>query len=286
MRAFFYRQKKNSGIFFVDVPGGIGKIFVTLLLLKLRQQKRIAVAVPFSGFAATILSRGRTAHSAFKLPLNLVTNDSPICNISKNSGLAEVLCQCHLIIWDECTMSHRGTMDALVNPRRTRSDEIKTCIKFSHLWNKVLKFSFNVRALLHGDQCAKQFSTWLLQLGNGEVLFNGNGDIILAHITTMVNSSAELKSGISRLKVILTPKDETVARINHELMYKILTVIKKHKSVDSVLDENQAVHCPTEFLSSLYPPGTPPHKLFHKVGVSMMLLRHLDPPKLCNGTTT
>ncbi|XP_029638054.1 uncharacterized protein LOC115213259 [Octopus sinensis] len=84
----------------------------------------------------------------------------------------------------------------------------------------------------------------------------------------------------------LAPKSDTVARINYELMNKIPTVIKKYKSVDSVLDENEAVHYPTEFPSCLDPPGTPPHKPFLKVGVPILLLRKLDPPKLCNGTMT
>lgn len=42
-------------------------------------------------------------------------------------------------------------------------------------------------------------------------------------------------------RAILAPKNETEAKINHELMNKILTVIKGYKSADPVLDENQAV---------------------------------------------
>ncbi|XP_029653178.1 uncharacterized protein LOC115226319 [Octopus sinensis] len=81
-------------------------------------------------------------------------------------------------------------------------------------------------------------------------------------------------------RAIIVLKHETVARINHEFMNKIPTVIKKYKSVDSVLDENQAVHYPTVFLNSLEPSGTPLHKIFLKVGVLIMLLRNSDPPIL------
>ncbi len=76
----------------------------------MRQEKIISLAVASSGIAATLLPGGQTAHSAFKHPFYLTTNDTPVCNIPKDSGTAQVLKKCDLIVWDECTMAHRRAL--------------------------------------------------------------------------------------------------------------------------------------------------------------------------------
>ena len=78
----------NEGKIFLDAHGGTGETFlINLLLAKVRfDKKNIVLAVASSGIAATILEGGRTAHSIFKLPLKICTDDvSSICNISKQS---------------------------------------------------------------------------------------------------------------------------------------------------------------------------------------------------------
>ncbi|CAF4654325.1 unnamed protein product [Rotaria sp. Silwood2] len=107
-------SRKAGGIIFLDAPGGTGKAFViNLLLAKIRQQSKIAIAVASSGIAATLLHGGRTAHSTLKLPLNLTYCEAPLCNIKKVTGEAKVLEECELIVWDECTMSHKQALEAL-----------------------------------------------------------------------------------------------------------------------------------------------------------------------------
>ena len=82
----------------MNVPGGTSKIFLlNLLLAQLRKDRSIAIAIASSGTAATLLSGGRTAHSVFKLPLNVVGEQTTTCNISK-SDQSILLQQCKLIV--------------------------------------------------------------------------------------------------------------------------------------------------------------------------------------------
>ena len=57
-----------------------------------------------------------------------------------------------------------------------------------------------------------------------------------------------------------------------------------YMSIDTVTNVDDAVCYPTEFLNSLEIPGLPPHILSLKVYAPVILIRNLDPPKLCNGT--
>lgn len=79
-----FRQDKEDS--FLDAPGGTGKTFlISLLLAEIRSKNDIALAVASSGIAATLLDGGRTAHSAFKLPLNIQNNPDAVCNIKKKT---------------------------------------------------------------------------------------------------------------------------------------------------------------------------------------------------------
>jgi hypothetical protein len=76
------------------------------------------------------LDGGRTAHSAFNLPLNIQNNLDAVCNIKKQSPLARVLKKCKIIIWDECTMAYKHSLGALnrtlkdikINDKQGQSD--------------------------------------------------------------------------------------------------------------------------------------------------------------------
>ncbi|KAF3970870.1 hypothetical protein CMV_005480 [Castanea mollissima] len=71
----------TPGAFFIDGPGGSGKIFLYRAhLATIRSKHLMAFATASSGVAASMLLGGRTAHSRFKIPLDV--ENSITCSTS------------------------------------------------------------------------------------------------------------------------------------------------------------------------------------------------------------
>ena len=317
-----------GGFWFLDAPGGTGKTFLSkLLLAKIRSEDQIAIAVASSGIAATLLPGGRTAHSGFKLPFELLKDNQPISSITKESAAASVIKKAKLIIWDECTMSHKRafeTVDRLLQDlheskkimggtlvlmtgdfrqtlpvvtKGTRADEMDASIKSSSLWKRVKKLHLktNMRALITGDASAAEWSSVLLDIGDGKL--RGPDECLIPPPHVLVKSKEDLiKAIFPQLsqnytnedwlgeRAILAPKNEDVDKINNELMRMIPGEERSFRSFDKTKKVDDATNYPTEFLNSLSPPGFPPYLLTLKVGAPVILLRNLSPPEMVNGT--
>jgi molybdopterin-guanine dinucleotide biosynthesis protein len=90
-------MEKLANVFFVYGYGSTGKTFLwNAIILWLRSEKLIVIAVASSGVAALLLPRGRTAHSRFKIAI--VVDESSVCEIRRGSFLADLIVQCSLII--------------------------------------------------------------------------------------------------------------------------------------------------------------------------------------------
>ncbi|CAN0837248.1 ATP-dependent DNA helicase PIF1 [Linum grandiflorum] len=81
------------------------------VLSKVRSQRKIALVVASSGIAATLLPGGVTAHSRFKIPIEV--DHSSTCMIKKGTALAQLIQETTLIVWDEAPMVHRLSFEAV-----------------------------------------------------------------------------------------------------------------------------------------------------------------------------
>ncbi|KAM3221596.1 hypothetical protein P3L10_020866 [Capsicum annuum] len=105
-------ESGQSGLFFVDGPGGTEKTFLySALLANFRSKGMIALATTTSGIAAAFLSGGRTAHPRFEIPLQ--TTNTTVTRMSKQSGRAKLIRKATLIIWDEAPMASRRTIETV-----------------------------------------------------------------------------------------------------------------------------------------------------------------------------
>ncbi|KAL5541396.1 hypothetical protein UlMin_043440 [Ulmus minor] len=135
--------------------------------LSFRSKKLIALATASLGVAAAIMPGGRTAHSRFKLPLDI--EEKATCSVSKQSGLAKLLQTTKLIIWDKAPMINKRAIEAVdimlqdinesnlpfggkiiifggdfrqvlpVLPRATKEEVINASLVMSYLWPSYIK---------------------------------------------------------------------------------------------------------------------------------------------------
>ncbi|GFV36186.1 ATP-dependent DNA helicase [Trichonephila clavipes] len=154
-----------------------------------------------------------------------------------------------------------------------------------------------MRVQLQNDQSAEVFSRQLLDIGNGQLPIDETRKISLpANFFNLVTSKEELISKVFpnipinyrnhnwlSERAVLAAKNKDVYQLNHFIQSSIQSEEVIYKSIDTVVEADEVVNYPSEFLNSLDLPGMPPHVLKLKTGVSVML-RNVNQPKLCNGT--
>ncbi|XP_029652892.1 ATP-dependent DNA helicase PIF1-like [Octopus sinensis] len=154
-----------------------------------------------------------------------------------------------------------------------------------------------MRAQLFGDQTSANFANDILKLGDGKVPLDADGELDVHPFATPVSSLAELTDKVfPHLKdnylnhewlserAVLAPKNVTVTKLNDQPLQSLPGAPFAYKSVDTMVDANESLNFSTEFFNSLYPPSLQPHLLHLKVGSPVVLLRNLEPSRLCNGT--
>ncbi|GJU84109.1 DNA helicase, partial [Tanacetum coccineum] len=199
---------------FVCGHGGTGKTFLwKTILYTLRCERKIVLAVASYGIASLLLPAGRTAHSRFKIPLDLT--DTSVCAIKKNTQLADLLKETCLIVWDEAPMNDRRCFKTLdrtlrdilnepdhlfggktvmlggdfrqtlpVKRSASRDEIIRSSIANSYLWRhfKIHYLLENMR--LNNESLSEvdkdrttTFAQWLLNIGNGQIGIPDDSDL-------------------------------------------------------------------------------------------------------------
>ncbi|GFT22233.1 ATP-dependent DNA helicase [Trichonephila clavipes] len=170
--------------------------------------------------------------STYLLQQDKVDFFSGCTSIKKHLGMAEVLRKCKIIIWDECTMTHKHSLEAL---------------------DRTLK---NIK--------------------NNTRLFGG-ALLLLSDLRHNYTDHACLRE-----RTILAAKNLDVDAINFKIQQSLPGNEVTFKSIDTVVDPDEVVNYPVEYLNSLDLPGMPPHNLRLKIRSPIILLRYLIAPKLCN----
>ncbi|GAA0158038.1 hypothetical protein LIER_38576 [Lithospermum erythrorhizon] len=193
----------TGGACFVDGPGGTGKSFLyKVLLAHIRLKGYIALIVASSGIASSSFLGGRTAHSRLKIPID--GGPGVKCQISFQSGEADLIRSSRIIIWDEAPMADKKVILALdkllqdlyentkpfgcklvvfcgdfpqalpVVRGGGRKEQVNASIVSSTLWKHFTKIELtdNMRA-----RTEPAFVDFLMRIGNGEEPTNSRGEI-------------------------------------------------------------------------------------------------------------
>lgn len=182
---------ENGGIVTLMAGAGSGKTFLVKAILHESRKRTDMHILPVasSALAASLLSKARTAHSAFKIPVDINEHSQCICSVEYKSFLR----QFRGFIWDEASMAHLWCVDAvdrllqdihkcsrpfggcvmifigdwqqLLPIHRFCSDPTAYCIKAAHWYPFVEHFSLttNVRAATDPTFCS-----FLQRVGSGD----------------------------------------------------------------------------------------------------------------------
>ncbi|KAL1321121.1 hypothetical protein AAHE18_14G105700 [Arachis hypogaea] len=249
-------SKENGGVFFVYGHGRICKTYLlTVLTSFLRSQGMIVLTVALSGIAALLLPG------------------------------AELLKQTKLIIWDEASMVHRYSVEAIDKSLRDI---------MSSTDNNNANLPFGGKVVVFGGDFRQIFSV-ISGVGDGNIDGPNDGiseimiptELLISNFEDPLSSIVDciypnllenhLDSNWLQSREILCSTLDVVEKVNQYIIMKISGDEKFYLSSDSVDKFYRSGHLQCSRL--------PHHALKLKVGIPIMLLRNLDQfAGLCNGT--
>ncbi|XP_012835799.1 PREDICTED: ATP-dependent DNA helicase PIF1-like [Erythranthe guttata] len=198
--------------------------------------------------------------------------------------------------------------------KTSRQDIVHATINSSPLWKfcRVMKLTKNMRlqscsSTSNVDEI-KEFGDWILNVGNGDVGEDNDGEASIEIPDDMLIGDLEdpfrdllefvypdlLSNMYDRDyfqgRAILAPTNECVESVNDHLMSLLSGEEKVYLSSNSMCRDEQTTEdnaeiYSTEFLNTIRSSGVPSHTLKIKVGAPVMLIRNIDQARgLCNAT--
>ncbi|XP_076894771.1 uncharacterized protein LOC143547165 [Bidens hawaiensis] len=318
------------------------------LSASIRSKGEIVLNVASSGIASLLLPGERTAHLRFGIPINFtevsscgIKKNTEAVHLLKKTKLIiwdeAPMTHKHAFEALDRTLKDMLGQSGNINNERpfggkvvvfggdfrqtlpviqggTRQEIVNASLCSSYLWGtcKVLKLTKNMRLTVGSDkskiQETKEFANWLLDLGEGKLGGQNDGDATFdipndLLIKDTIDPISQLIDFVypSILKdyenpnffsegALLAPTNEVVEEVNDRLL-SMFPGKEEYLSSDSICpDENvrdtlqENLYSP-DVLNGLKISGMPNHKLVLKVGVPIMLLRNVNQKNgLCNGT--
>ncbi|GJR68313.1 DNA helicase [Tanacetum coccineum] len=281
----------------------------------LRSEGKIVLAVASSGIASLLLPSSRTAHSRFKLPLELT--EESLCRITMNTQFGKLLADTDLIIWDEAPMNDRRCFEALDRSLRDIVDKPSSLFGGKSVLLGVFTLKHNMRLArpdisLEERSLVNSFASWLLDIGDGKVgepAYEDHENTSWVQIPPAYCLPPD-KQGLSKLidfiydqstlhtpsattlqqKAIVCPKNETADIINSKvlaMMHGESTIYMSQDEATPTGNDGAEIEMlyPIEHLNTFKLPGFPSHQFELKVDAPVMLLRNVNiADELCNGT--
>ncbi|PIA61308.1 hypothetical protein AQUCO_00300684v1 [Aquilegia coerulea] len=288
-------DSKEGGLYFVYGSGGTGKI---------------VLAVASSGIASLLLPGGRTAHSRFKIPLEV--DDYSTCNISQKTDLAQLIQRADLVrlitfqdlmhdadghIFGGKTILLGGDFRQTlpVVSKGSREDVVAASISRSYLWSKcqifILKTNMRLRSNNLSPEMVKEiedFSEWVLKLGEGRIPTRSVNEYDDSSWIKIPEDLLIEYNGDPIQQIVETIYPDVSTRFAEPNYLKDRCILTPtNDCVDSV---KQAVLSRIPTASRIYASadtvsGVPNHLLELNVGIPVMLIRNINPSKgLCNRT--
>lgn len=300
-------QDSESKIFGLLSSAGVGKtVFANGLAAYLRSQCRTVMCVAASALAAMLLSGGRTAHSAFHIPIP--ANEHTMCNLAVSERVA--IRAVDLIIYDECSMVHsdmadtvdRSLRDVMKNNRHFGGKAVLFMGDFKQLlpvvrfgsghnntiqkcqwWRDVnfLHFSKNWRA-----ERNPTFASFLEDVGSGRIDYvDVPEESRVASFSALIEAVYGPHCSDDSERQILALTLETCAVVNAMCFDMLPGAQTDIPAADQYVDCNNPDDFPHDYVESLDMKGAPPWMLQFKVGAKYMCIRNLDPQRgIVNGT--